>query len=294
MVIDHSERKKGILALLLLSAVYGGVGIVTRYLNVYFPILVQIYLRLLIAVLIGFVLFRGKLRFEKLSQISAKEWFLILIRTLASFVLAAPLWVAGANTAKLANVGFIDSLPLTAAFSLALGLEKFTLKKGLYILLSFAGVVILSVRDFSDLSSFGYGEFLVLVSGFFFAFRNFSRVWHSKLLNDQEITMIMFVFGFIMVFVASVFTGDKVTVPYIDGTLALMLLLGGFIMIANIFFSNYGFLRLSPVLGNNILNLEAVFAIIFGFLFFREMINIKEFVGGLLIILSVIKINQLK
>lgn len=196
--------------------------------------------------------------------------------------------------AKLANVGFIDSLPLTAAFSLLLGLEKFTTKKVILVLLSFLGVVILSVKDFGNLISIGMGEYLILISGVFFAYRNFSRKWHTKLLNDAEITQLMMVFGFIIVLIGSIIAGEKLTFFNLSWDLIFILMIGGFIMIANIFLSNYGFSRVSPVFGNNILNLEAVFAFLFGYLYFGELLNLREVLGGILIMFSVVKMNQMK
>ena len=294
MFAKFSEKTKGALALVILAVIYGGVGLVTRYLNLHFPILQQIYLRLFFAIILGFILFRSKINFNKFSKITIKEWLLIFFRTIATFLLASPLWVAGANIAKLANVGFIDSLPLTATFSLLLGLEKFTTKKVIFVLLSFLGVVILSVKDFGNLFSIGMGEFLVLISGFFFAYRNFSRKWHTKLLNDAEITQLMLVLGFIIVLISSILVGEKLTLFNLSWNLVFVLVMGGFIMIANIFLSNYGFSRVSPVFGNNILNLEAVFAFLFGYLYFGEVINLQELLGGILIIFSVVKMNQLK
>lgn len=294
MFNKFSEKTKGALALVILTVIYGGVGVMTRYLNLHFPILQQIYLRLFFAILLGFMFFRNKIDPEKLFKITVKEWFLIFSRVIAIFLLGSPLWVAGANMAKLANVGFIDSLPLTATFSLVLGLEKFTTKKVIFVLLSFLGVVILSIKDFGNLISIGMGEYLILISGVFFAYRNFSRKWHTKLLNDAEITQIMLILGFTFVLVASLFAGERLTFINWNFNLVLVLIIGGFIMIANIFLSNYGFSRISPVFGNNILNMEVVFAFMFGYLFYGEVISVRELLGGILIMISVVKMNQMK
>lgn len=239
------------------------------------------------------IFFRKKIHLQKFVKISVKEWLLIISRTVATFLLASPLWVAGANTAKLANVGFIDSLPLTAAFSLMLGFEKFTAKKVFLVLLSFLGVLILSVKDFGNITRLGTGELFILVSGVFFAYRNFSRIWHTQLLNDAEITLLMLVVGFIMVLVTSFFVGEKLTFINFNWDVMFILIIGGFVMIANIFLSNYGFSRVTPVLGNNILNMEAVFAFLFGYFYFGEFINFQELLGGILILLSVVKMNQM-
>ena len=154
--------------------------------------------------------------------------------------------------------------------------------------------MIISVKDFGNLISIGMGEFLVLIGGFFFAYRNFSRIWHTKLLNDAEITQLMLVLGFIIVLATSIIAGEKLSFYNFSWNVVLVLIVGGFIMIANIFLSNYGFSRVSPVFGNNILNLEAVFAFLFGYLYFGEVINLQELFGGILIMISVVKMNQMK
>lgn len=80
-------RTKAILALIFLSAVYAGTGVVTRYLNSYFTLFQQTYIRLLLAFILGLAVFRKSLDWKKLRKISGKEWVLIIARTFASFVL---------------------------------------------------------------------------------------------------------------------------------------------------------------------------------------------------------------
>lgn len=152
----------------------------------------------------------------------------------------------------------------------------------------------MSLKDLSNIFSFGFGELLVLISGFFFAYRNISRRFHSKLLNDQEITMLMFFFGMIMLMIVSFITGEKFVIPGLNIQWIGMLIIGGIIMIANLFISNYGFANVPLVLGNNLLNLEAVFGIIFGFFLYGEVTTVRELVGGLLIVYSVIQMSRLK
>ena len=288
------ERTKGIVALVILAVIYAGTGVVTRYLSLHFTILQQIYWRILIAFILGLVIFPRQFHFGKILKITSREWLLLTARSTANFLFAAPLWIAGANIAKLANVGFIDSLPITAFFSLVLHLEKGSLEKTILIFLSFIGILILSVKDLTSISSFGFGEFLILLSGFFFAYRNFSRIWHTKLLNDLEITQVMFFLGFIVVFATSLILGEKLIIPNWSGELIFMLILGGVIMIANIFLTNYGFARVSPVLGSIIINLEAVLAMFFGFIFYGEVLTLRELLGGLLIVTTVFGMSKLK
>lgn len=280
------------MALIFLAVVYGSAGAIIRYLSFSFALFQQIYLRTLIALILGVFFFRNNIDYRKIWQISASEWLLFITRSFASYILATALWVAAAPITKLSSMAFIDALPLTAVISFILGMEKATLRKIFWVAVSFSGVLILSVKDFSNLGSFGAGELLVLISGFFFAFRNISRRWHSKLLNDGEISQLMNVMGVVMLFVFSTIFGEKLVIPSLNMFLIFVLFLGGFIMFANVYITNYGFARVSAVLGNNILNMEPVFAILFGFILYSEIATVKELIGGVIIILSVIKMNQ--
>jgi drug/metabolite transporter (DMT)-like permease len=285
-------RNKGILALLFLAALYAGTGVITRFLNGFFTPFQQLYIRLFLAFLIGFILFRSSLHFQKLKKITKKEWVLLFVRSFISFVVASILWIKGASLTKLANVTFIDSLPLTASLSFLFWQEKVTFRKIVLIFLSCLGVLILAIKDYSQIFTFGLGELFIFISGILFAFRSISRKWHTSLLNDQEITMLMICMGIIMLLIASFFLQEQFVIPSFSPNLLLVLIIGGFVLIANIFLTNFGFANVPAVLGNNLLNLEAAFGIAFGFLFYREISSMKELIGGILIVISVILLNR--
>lgn len=293
-ITEAKEKTKGIISLIILAVIYGGSGVIVRYLNLYLTDFQNIYIRTFLALILGLLIFRKSLNFEKLRKITFSEWLLLLIRSAATFPLAIVLWVKATSLTKLANISFIDSLPLTATLSFIFLREKTTLPKLYWLGLSFVGVILVAVEDFSNIFTFGMGELLVLASGFFFAFRNISRRWHTNLLNDAEMTQIMFFFGLIMVFILSLIFGEKINIPAFNWELFLMLIFGGLVLVANIFISNYGFARVPAVFGSNILNMEAFFAIYFGLLFYKEMPNIKELLGGAMIVLSVIMMSRLK
>lgn len=68
----------------------------------------------------------------------------------------------------------------------------------------------------------------------------------------------------------------------------------GIFNIMNVFLTNYGFQKVEAVLASNLLTLESVFAIVLGFLFYKEVPIAKELVGGIIIALSVIGMNKLE
>lgn len=289
--VPISTHTKGLLALIFLGLVYASTGIVARYMDGYFSLFQQIYIRTFFAIILGFVVFRD-MDFGKLKKISKREWLLLAARAAAMFVFGATLWVKATTLTKLANVAFIDAVPLTATLTFLLRKEEITARKTLLLLLSFIGVLILSIKDINSIFTFGFGEVLVFISGFFFAFRNISRRWHSKLLNDQEISQIMFVMGFVMLLVTSVFIGETITIPAFNLLLLIVIIAGGLMMIANLFLTNFGFAHVNAVLGNNILNLEAIFALLIGFSLYQEIPSVGELLGGTLILVSVIAMSR--
>jgi len=293
MFKNTPQRTKGILALIFLAVIYGFTGVLTRYLNIYFSLFQQIYIRIFLGFVLGILLFRNSLDLSKLKKISKEEWGLLILRSAASFLIGAVLWVKASTITKLANISFIDALPLTATLSFLVGWDKASVRKIMLLLLSYIGVVILSVKDFSNITSFGFGELLVLASGLFFAYRNISRMWHSKLLNDQEITILMFFLGFIMLFFLTIFLGESLNFPISDINMVAVVLLGGVLMVINIFLTNYGFANVSLVLGNNLLNLEAIVAILVGFFLYQEKPVAQELLGGVLIIFSVWQMSRI-
>ena len=65
-------------------------------------------------------------------------------------------------------------------------------------------------------------------------------------------------------------------------------------VVLNIYLINYGFRHVHAVLASNILTLESVFALVLAIIFYRESPNLKELVGGIIIIASAIGMNRVE
>lgn len=289
-----SEKQKGIVALILLTILFASMGIFARYMQTSFTILQQVYLRIAAALLIAVVIFRKKLNFKKLSRVTKKDWIILTVRSLSMYVFGVVLFTYGIINAKYSNVSFISALPLTAIFGFVLLKEKITFWKIFYVLIAFIGVIFISVADFSNLFSFGQGELATLVSVVFFSFSYIARKWQSKILNNYEITVIIFMISLIVVFASSVFIGEGLPLDNWSYFLLAVVAGAGLFNVGNLFFTNYGFERVKAVLASNLLTLESLFAVVIGFLFFKELSNIKELLGGILIIFSVVQMNKLE
>lgn len=288
------ERSKGIIALILLTVAFASMGLFVRYLNTGFLLLQQVYLRITAAFILTLILFNKDLSFEKLKQISFKEWSLLVFRGLAMYLFGVTLFSQAILLTKYSNVSFIGSLPFVAVLGVLFFKEKINLQKILLIVMAFIGVFLISVQDYSNIFIWGKGEMFALISTVFFSFSYVVRKWHSHLLNNKEITAITFFISAITVFITSLFVGNGLPVGHWTWGLLGAVIGAGLFNVINLFLTNYGFEKVDNVLASNILTLESFFAVILGFIFYREMPGLKEIIGGILIVGSVVLMNQVE
>lgn len=289
-----SERKKGILALILLSLVFASMGIFIRDLHPEFTVLQQIYLRVFGACIFGILIFYKDIHYHKLRLISKKEWVIILIRSLALYVIGLPFLTMAFLDTKYSNVSFISSVPATAILGFIVLREKVTLQKLCYITIGFVGVMLIAVKNYAHVFSWGNGEMLALSSSIFFALSYIARKWHGNLLNNKEIAVLIFFISSVLLFIISLLNGDGMPhsgsfTGYIPGVLILAALFN----VANLFLTNYGFQKVQAVFASNLLMLEVVFAVCIGVFYYRELPLVNEMIGGLLIIFSAYRMNKL-
>ena len=292
-MIIRTERDRGIIALILNATIVSLMGVYIRYLNEGFSVLQQVYLRIFLAFLFGLLLFYKDLDFLKLRKISRNEWLLLVFRSICLYLIGVTYFTKAVILTKLSNVLFIQAFPITAILGFIILKERFTLEKTLLIIISFLGIVLVSVKDYSGILTMGRGEVLALFSIIAISITYVTRKMHSGLLNDKEITLIMFLIAFISVFLLSVFTGEDLMSIKMSMNLFLLLIIAGFSNTLLIFLLNFGFKRVQAVLANTILNLEALFGIFVGFFFLKELIAVKELFGGVLIVVSAVVMNQL-
>lgn len=294
MTSKEKERQKGVIALILLALFASSMGLFIRYLNTSFSILQQVYLRILIAFLISLAVFYKDLDFSKLKKISFKEWLLLTFRATAFYLLGVNLFSQAMILTKYSNVSFIRSLPMTAVLGLVLLGEKFTRKKILFVLSAFIGVILIGVKDFSNILIFGKGETVAFLSILFMPLSNVLRKWHTNLLNNKEITQLMFAIAFVMVLATSLFLNEELPTTKWNIILILALFGAGLFNVFIIFFTNYGYQRVKAVLANNIITAESLFALGIGYIFYKELPTFKELFGSAIILYSAIQMNRLE
>lgn len=288
-----SQRRKGILAIILLAAIWGTMGIFARYLNTGFTLYQQVYLRLLAAAISCLFFFGQKIRFSTFVRLKPREWLLVTARGLLYYTAGVSLYSLSVITTKLSNAVFIDSIPVTALLGIILLHEKINIRKMFYVMLALFGVLIIGVKDFNNLFDWGRGEMLMFVSVWCTSLSMVARKWHDNSLNNQEMSFLILLVGAFGAFILSVINGDTLPVSDWSAGLLLAIILSG---IANTFITfliNYGFERIDAIFGSNLLTLQTLFAIIFGFIVYREVPLAKELAGGIIITLSAIQMNKI-
>jgi len=172
--------------------------------------------------------------------------------------------------------------------------EQFTTKKLLLVIVSFLGVVSISVKDFSNIFVFGRGELFALASTFFFSLGLILRKWHLRILNDKEIATFILFIATLLIFVTSIIKNEGLPFGVWRLDVILVLLAGGLLSAGVSFLMNYGLSRIGAVLANNIIALYPVFAAFLALIFYKEIPIFRELIGGILIITSAILLNRLE
>jgi len=79
----RTEYQKGVLALILLALVFSSMGLFARYLATGFLLFFKVYLRMLAAFVVGYVVLRKQISIGKFRKLPLREWLIILFRAVS-------------------------------------------------------------------------------------------------------------------------------------------------------------------------------------------------------------------
>jgi drug/metabolite transporter (DMT)-like permease len=294
MADEHSSRA-GFLAVTVLATTYGLTAVMARYLSTDAGVFEQWYLRYGIAFILSVIIFHRQVDYQKFARLPAREWAVVLFRTIVGSVAAVSIYTLAADDTKIALVAFMQILPSTALLGVLLFHEQVSRPRLVLIGLSFLGATLVCVNSFHDLGRVDLGAILSVISGFLFALQFVTRRWHRDILNDQELTLLITGLAFLLNFGLAVLVYRQPLrgASHWDRNYFLILIFAGGMRLIMDFLINFGFQRVSAVFASNILSLEQVFATLAGYVFYTELPTWREVVGGLTILAAVIATNQL-
>jgi drug/metabolite transporter (DMT)-like permease len=288
-----TSRQKGILSLFILSAIWASFGLPIRYLSTHFTFYQQIYLRMFVAAIGGLIIFYQDLHFGKLLHMPKKEWLILLFRVFSMYGFAVILYTQAFTLTTFGEVSFLGAIPTTAVLGFILLREKITTQKIALILLSVIGILFITVKNPEHFFTWSRGDVLALVSDFFFSLSYIGRKWQSNYLNNKEISVFMICLGFFLTVCLSLIHGE-LHLPLEQFTLptTAVIIAAGLLNVVSQFLLNFGFAYTEAALASNIVSLESFWAVILGYLFYRELLSIQAFFGGILILASVVFLNK--
>lgn len=289
-----TKHTKGVLALVFLSFGFGLIAITVRYLSGHYTLFQQLYISIGAGFILSFFVFPRSLSFERIKKIPSRDWFIMVFRVVVGYLIAASLYRESLTLTKISNVTFIQSVPFVALFGWFIFKEKFTFKKLLYVVLAYIGVIIISMHDTSFSFTLGKGELFSFISSVMFSISYIARKWMTNYLNDKEITQILLFLATILFILLSVVTRETAPIFEWQWLLVLAIFLTGALNVCNIYLVNYGFANVRPVLASNILTLESFFALFLALIFYREIPSLREFIGGIIIVVAVIQMNRVE
>lgn len=278
-----TDKTKGIIALILLSLSYALFGFYTRELATDFTPFQQVYARFCVAGIFACLIYRQHLSLQKLSRVSTKDWIILLVRATSGILIGVTLYTKAVLFTPLGVVILVGALPFTAVWGMLLYKERLTLSKVLLLALGFCGVALIAVN--SDISSFrlGKGELFAFLSSAFFSFGMVLRKSQGNQLSNSELSVYFIWLAAILVFVASLTTGEGLPSSISWNTWMVLMISGAFICI-NVLAAQYGFQKLDAMTAGALLNLEVVFAVMLGYLGYGEVLSGRQVIGGGLVI----------
>jgi drug/metabolite transporter (DMT)-like permease len=259
--------------------------VIIRFLSEYFLVYQQIFFRSFFAFFLWITIFWILFWKIDLSKIKRKDFLFILLRSIILF-LGTVFYVLAINNAKLVNIGFIWAVPTTAIIGIVFMKEKLNLKKAFYLLLSILWVLMILVKDFSSFE-FWLWETYALISAFLFSiwFLIRKKIW-KKIANTDIVIVSVFCFS-IYSFLASIIFEESISkmLSRINFFSFIYIILWAFLFVWISFFAIYWFKKITAIKATSIEFLEAVFSLIFWFLFFQEIPELFDIFWWTLIII---------
>lgn len=292
-----SARHLSIGFLVIVSAAYTLLSIGSRLLSLGFQPMTQVYMRIAIATVALIIVFRRKIRFSHITKMPSRDaWILFTMGTIG-YSIAVYFVTLGALNAKLVNVAIIfASVPFFSYLYAFLFLKKpFDLKLTGLLLISLIGISFVATKSFApQLEAFGIGEWFTLLATATMAWFFVGRKLLSKHLNTEEITVTVMAVAAVSGFILALIQKETFSFSAFTNPLVLLgLAIGGLMNIIVNPIEIYAFEHLDAVFGSQILLLENVFALLFGYFLYAETVSLPEIIGGLIIIISVYIANRL-
>lgn len=286
----QNKKLNVLLAAILLSLVFATLSVFIRMMSQDFTVLQQSYMRVGLAAAIALIIFRGQLSKSLAKSLTPKEWVVYISRASLTYFAGTVLYTYAVRNSELSIVTLISAIPIAGLLAFFMFREKFPLSSMPFLMLSIAGLFILTGASFDI--TFEQGIIAAVLSHIAFGIGYLMARFHSPKRSNYETTVIILLFGWIPSLVLSIAFHEPL--PSQISVASMIGLVGGAMSaVLGLYLTNYVFRNLRAYVAGNLLLLEILWAVLFGVVLYGEPVTIPILIGGLLIVMSAMAINKI-
>lgn len=275
-----NKHRKGELILLLVSLAWGSSYFLSKVAFDYVGPITMISQRFIIGFFASLLLLRKN--FKRISDQDLKQSLFLGLSLFSALMFAT----YGVKYTTASNAGFLSCLniifiPIICAFIFK---QKLSKKVIIAVIMCFIGVYLLSVQGSFSIN---FGDFLCIIAAMSFTLNIMLADRYSKKSNPIKIgTLQLGVVAIISTIIAPIIE-DYSFATDIVGIFTILFL--GLVCTAGCYVMQiYAQSRLNAIESGLILATEPLFAAMFAFIVLGEVLTIKSYFGGILILISVI------
>jgi drug/metabolite transporter (DMT)-like permease len=284
-------EKRAIFALCVVSLSFALLNVAVRFANAGFAPFTQVYLRIGLGLLLTIAFFYKEISLTKIRKIITKDWIILLLMGTLGYGIAVDFVTIGVLHTNLFNAAVIGSTTpfFVFLFNIVFLRKKFTKSLLFFLILTLYGVCILATNSLIlKLINFSSGDVYILLFALGSGVYILGRKFLSSHLNNSEIAVVVMSIAFLSSLIVAIVNGQPLNLSGFSNPIALLgICMGGVLNLIATKFQNFGFSHLNAVVGSQLLLLQNVFAPIFGFILFGEIVLPLEFLGAVIVLIGV-------
>lgn len=267
-------------------------GVWVRMMSESFTTYQQVFWRFVFAAALCWLVFGMQFKRSTFRGLTAKDWLIYILRSFLNYGLGVLLFTVAVLHADLAQVSFVASLPIEGFLAWLMFKERLDSKALPLILVSVVGLALVTGLSLNGLQ-LGIGTVAAIVSMLGFDISYLMVRYHPKNLSNFHNTTLMLTFAWIPPLVLLLATRQSI-LPASVNTVALIGLIASVVLnITGLYFLNFIFSNLKGYVAGNILLLEGVFALIFGYVFYGEKLSLLELAGAAIIVFCAVVLSRI-
>ncbi|HEK9099995.1 EamA family transporter [Bacillus pfraonensis] len=281
----------GAICLSLAASIWGGMYVVSKYVLDFVPPLTLVWLRFIIAFVVLYMILKTTERKQKTTiQINKKDWLLFAWIGFIGYFVSITCQFIGTKLSDAHTGSLVTSATpaFMVVFATLILKEKLTTRRILSTLLATIGVIIVIGWDI-EVGSYFIGTIILVGAAITWALLSIYVKIASSRFSSLIITTYAIFFSLFFITPCMIWELQSNPVGNLNATIILGILYLGIISTAGAFFLwNKGLELMDASIGSLFFFFQPIVGSLLGWLLLNETLNRNFFIGGVLIIFSVV------